>query len=56
MIPYFELKGLARISREVVLTLPGYLIGEILQVFKSENISEMCTIKRKIIQFSFKGF
>ena len=36
--PYIEQKGLARISLEVVFPLLGYLIGEILQYFKSESI------------------
>ena len=46
---YIEQKGLARISREVVFPLLGYLIGEILQDFKSESISAMCIMKRKKI-------
>ena len=47
MTPYIERKGLARIRRQVVFTFLGYLSGQILQDFKSENISEMYTIKRK---------
>ena len=47
--PYIEQKGLARISREVVFPLLGYLIGKILQDFKSESISAMCIMKRKKI-------
>ena len=54
--PYIEQKGLARISLEVVFPLLGYLIGEILQDFKSESISAMCIMKRKNIQFSFIRF
>ena len=38
--PYIEQKELARISREVVFPLLGYLIGEILQDFKSESIQQ----------------
>ena len=47
MTPYIVRKGLVRISREVVFTFQGYLICEILRDFKSENISEMYTIRRK---------
>ena len=54
--PYIEQKELAGISREVVFPLLGYLIGEILQDFKSESISAMCIMKRKKIQFSFIRF
>ena len=47
--PYIEQYRLARINREVVFPLIGYLIGKILQDFKSESISAMCIMKRKKI-------
>ena len=45
--PYIERKGLARISREVVFTFLGNVIGKILQDLKYENISEILTLKPK---------